>query len=48
MATHVSEALARSFGLTTEEYARVLAIMGHTPTLPEHGLFSVMSSEHCS
>jgi phosphoribosylformylglycinamidine synthase len=45
---HVCEALARSFGLSADEYARVLAIMGRTPTLTELGVFSVMWSEHCS
>ena len=40
--------LARQFGLNAEEYARVLAIMGRTPTLTELGIFSVMWSEHCS
>jgi phosphoribosylformylglycinamidine synthase II len=42
------EPLARAFGLTAEEYARVLEIMGRTPTLTELGVFSVMWSEHCS
>ena len=41
-------ALAKSFGLNAEEYARVLAIMGRVPTLTELGVFSVMWSEHCS
>jgi phosphoribosylformylglycinamidine synthase II len=40
--------LARQFGLAPDEYARVLAIMGRTPTLTELGIFSVMWSEHCS
>ncbi|MCI2008307.1 MAG: phosphoribosylformylglycinamidine synthase subunit PurL [Acetobacter peroxydans] len=44
----VDVALAREFGLTAEEYGRVLAIMGRTPTLTELGVFSVMWSEHCS
>jgi phosphoribosylformylglycinamidine synthase len=44
----VDEALARSFGLSGEEYARVLTIMGRVPTLTELGVFSVMWSEHCS
>ena len=44
----VDAALARSFGLNDEEYARVLAIQGRTPTLTELGIFSVMWSEHCS
>jgi phosphoribosylformylglycinamidine synthase subunit PurL len=44
----VNETLARSFGLSAEEYASVLAIMGRTPTFTELGVFSVMWSEHCS
>jgi phosphoribosylformylglycinamidine synthase len=44
----VTPALAREFGLSTDEYARVLEIMGRTPTLTELGVFSVMWSEHCS
>ena len=46
--TEVNEALAKSFGLNAEEYAKVLNIMGRTPTLTELGIFSVMWSEHCS
>ena len=41
-------ALAQQFGLSPEEYARVLAIMARTPSLTELGIFSVMWSEHCS
>jgi len=48
MARTVDAALARSFGLSGDEYQRVLAIMGRTPTLTELGVFSVMWSEHCS
>jgi len=44
----VDGALAKTFGLSDEEYGRVLAIMGRTPTLTELGVFSVMWSEHCS
>nr|WP_301273974.1 phosphoribosylformylglycinamidine synthase subunit PurL [Acetobacter indonesiensis] len=40
--------MAREFGLTSEEYDRVLKIMGRTPSLTELGVFSVMWSEHCS
>jgi len=39
---------ARNHGLSDEEYARILEILGRTPTLPELGIFSVMWSEHCS
>jgi phosphoribosylformylglycinamidine synthase len=34
--------LAGEFGLTPEEHARVLAILGRTPSLTELGVFSVM------
>ncbi|MGI4746153.1 MAG: phosphoribosylformylglycinamidine synthase subunit PurL [Janthinobacterium lividum] len=44
----VDQGLAREFGLTAEEYGRVLAIMGRTPSFTELGIFSVMWSEHCS
>ena len=44
----VNQALAREFGLSADEYARVLAIMGRTPSFTELGVFSVMWSEHCS
>ncbi len=44
----VDESLAREFGLSAEEYGRVLAIMGRVPSLTELGIFSVMWSEHCS
>jgi phosphoribosylformylglycinamidine synthase len=48
MARDVNQSLAREFGLSAEEYGRVLEIMGRTPTLAELGVFSVMWSEHCS
>ncbi|GBQ07798.1 phosphoribosylformylglycinamidine synthase subunit PurL [Saccharibacter floricola] len=48
MSLTVDGELARSFGLTAEEYDKVLAIMGRTPSLTELGIFSVMWSEHCS
>ncbi len=44
----VDAALAKSFGLNAEEYAKVLEIMGRTPSFTELGIFSVMWSEHCS
>jgi phosphoribosylformylglycinamidine synthase len=48
MDMQVNQGLAQDFGLSAEEYARVLEIMGRTPTLTELGVFSVMWSEHCS
>jgi phosphoribosylformylglycinamidine synthase len=44
----VDLALAREHGLSEQEYARILEILGRVPTLPELGIFSVMWSEHCS
>src|SRR3989475_6786711 len=44
----VTPELAADHGLTAEEYARVLAILGRQPNLTELGIFSVMWSEHCS
>ncbi|MCG8591885.1 MAG: phosphoribosylformylglycinamidine synthase subunit PurL [Proteobacteria bacterium] len=44
----VDLALAREHGLTDEEYARVLEILGRTPSFSELGIFSVMWAEHCS
>lgn len=44
----VNEQLAVSYGLSTEEYAKILDIMGREPTNTELGIFSVMWSEHCS
>jgi phosphoribosylformylglycinamidine synthase subunit PurL len=44
----VTPQTAAEHGLTAEEYARILRIMGRTPNLTELGIFSVMWSEHCS
>ena len=44
----MDKSLAREFGLTAEEYGKLLAIMGRDPSLTELGIFSVMWSEHCS
>src|SRR5256712_5693243 len=44
----VTPELAADHGLTAEEYARVLAILGREPNLTDLGIFSVMWSEHCS
>ena len=48
MQKEVNQSLAREFGLSAEEYGKVLEIMGRTPSLTELGVFSVMWSEHCS
>ncbi len=43
-----TEQLAISFGLTADEYKKILQILGRTPNYTELGIFSVMWSEHCS
>ncbi|MEC8850777.1 MAG: AIR synthase related protein, partial [Pseudomonadota bacterium] len=35
-------------GLSTDEYDRILKILGRAPNLTEWGIFSAMWSEHCS
>jgi phosphoribosylformylglycinamidine synthase len=40
--------LAAEFGLKPDEHARMLSILGRSPSLTELGIFSVMWSEHCS
>ncbi len=35
-------------GLKPDEYARILELIGRTPTLTELGIFSAMWNEHCS
>jgi phosphoribosylformylglycinamidine synthase II len=47
-ASKVDHPLAAEFGLSADEYARVLEAMSRTPTPTELGVFSVMWSEHCS
>jgi phosphoribosylformylglycinamidine synthase len=44
----ITPELIKSHGLSTEEYQRLVAIMGREPNLTELGIFSVMWSEHCS
>ncbi|MBZ0119991.1 MAG: phosphoribosylformylglycinamidine synthase subunit PurL, partial [Sandaracinaceae bacterium] len=40
--------VARGFGLSDEEWERVVFFLGRDPTYAELGVFSVMWSEHCS
>jgi len=40
--------LVKDHGLTSEEYRRILDLLGRTPNFTELGIFSVMWSEHCS
>ncbi|HEY1941081.1 MAG TPA: phosphoribosylformylglycinamidine synthase subunit PurL, partial [Roseiarcus sp.] len=44
----VDEALAVDHGLKPEEYARLVALIGRTPTFTELGIVSAMWNEHCS
>lgn len=44
----ITDALVKEHGLSEDEYALCLKILGRTPTLTELGIFSVMWSEHCS
>ena len=44
----INESLIKEHGLTAGEYAKILEILGRTPTFTELGIFSVMWSEHCS
>ncbi len=42
------EKTALEHGMTADEYARVVEILGRAPMLTELGMYSVMWSEHCS
>ena len=44
----VTVELAAEYGLSADEYQRMLEITGRTPSFTELGIFSVMWSEHCS
>ena len=44
----ITPALLKQHSITTDEYARIEAALGRTPSLTELGIFSVMWSEHCS
>ncbi len=46
--TQITPALLKLHSITAEEYKRIEALMGRTPSLTELGIFSVMWSEHCS
>jgi len=43
-----SDAVLERHGLTREEFAKIVSMLGRQPTLTELGIFSVMWSEHCS
>jgi phosphoribosylformylglycinamidine synthase len=44
----ISPELVQDHNLTQDEYARIVAMLGRTPTFPELGIFSALWSEHCS
>ncbi len=44
----ITPELVAQHGLTDEEYAKVVEILGREPSYTELGIFSVMWSEHCS
>src|SRR6266849_534447 len=44
----ITPALLKQHSITPDEYARIEAALGRTPSLTELGIFSVMWSEHCS
>src|SRR6201996_2335264 len=44
----ITAELLKQHSLTAEEYARIEAALGRTPSLTELGIYSVMWSEHCS
>jgi phosphoribosylformylglycinamidine synthase len=46
--TTIDAGLLARHGLTADECARIVELMGREPNLTELGLFSVMWSEHCS
>ena len=44
----ITPALLKQHSITPDEYTRLVALLGRTPSLTELGIFSVMWSEHCS
>jgi len=44
----ITPELVQEHNLTREEYDRITAMLGRTPTFPELGIFSALWSEHCS
>jgi len=44
----VTELTATELGLTAAEYAKIVEVLGRTPSYTELGVYSVMWSEHCS
>lgn len=46
--TAITPDIIAQHNLTTDEYQRIIEIMGREPNMTELGVFSVMWSEHCS
>jgi phosphoribosylformylglycinamidine synthase len=46
--TTITPELLQQHGITADEYSRIEAALGRTPSLTELGIYSVMWSEHCS
>ena len=46
--TDITPELIAQHGLSPDEYAKAVEILGRAPNLTELGIFSVMWSEHCS
>ena len=46
--TDITPELVAEHGLSADEYALILKIMGREPNITELGVFSAMWSEHCS
>ena len=44
----ISPALVAEHGLTTDEYDRLVSLLGRTPTFTELGIVSALWNEHCS
>ncbi len=44
----ITPALVSEHGLTADEYQRLVAMLGRTPTFTELGIVSALWSEHCS
>jgi phosphoribosylformylglycinamidine synthase II len=44
----ITSQLVKDHGLTSDEYRRILDLLGRAPNFTELGIFSVMWSEHCS
>ena len=44
----ITPALLKLHNITDDEYAKIHATLGRTPSLTELGIYSVMWSEHCS